>query len=918
MNLNIYYQNVRSLGNKYDEFLTASSLCEYDIIGLTETWLRNEISNSEFIDTSEYHVFRQDRDFVSLNVSRGGGVLLAFNKCFVIEKLDLTIILNSIKNLEILGCKCCYHSRTFYVFIVYFSKTPSIDDLKIFTSYFEENHIHSNQIILLGDFNIPYFVSNPFNSLVSHLNIFADLFSFKQFNNTLNFNGNLLDLVFTNFECSITRDLVPMVAEDGHHPALSISIISTVHSPASNFTSNLEDKTYNFSKANFVNLYRDLLEVDWSELTYIKDVNTMCSKFYKILYSVFDKNVPYYRKTKYHYPQWYTKTIIFNIRQKTRILKRYKNFGNESDLMEFKRLRTLIKLQISEAYSCYLADVENSISDDPKKFWTYINAKKRKSRIPGKVYKDGISYDNPQAIVDAFATFFESTFINSGDSNQLPQCESSLPFFNISKITEEQVVKAIKSLKNSFTTGPDGIPSFIVKDCCNVLCEPLLIIFNTGITSSTFPMCWRTSKVCPILKSGDSSVINNYRPISILSNFAKVFEKILYTSLYSHVESFISPQQHGFVNRRSTITNLSCFSQQVAEVLNKQGQVDVIYTDFTKAFDQIDHSIILHKLQLFGLSNKLCSFLSSYLTNRSQYVSYNGFKSSEYLVTSGVPQGSNLGPLIFLLFINDLPTYIEHCPSLLFADDTKVHNEIKSESDCLGLQLAVDNLTNWCFINRLALNVQKCKVITFSRKKHPLIYDYNINNTRLERFEIVKDLGVYFDSNFNFNHHANEVAKSAAVSLGFILRNTKGFNNIRALKNLYNAFVVSKLEYASLIWSPIYSCYKTMLERIQRKFLKHIWFKLFGHYPPQGFDHNQLLVILNFKSLEQRRISHFLIFLYKLINYKIDCSYLLSKLSFIVPRSGSRKPLCLQTPLCRSDVLKSSPVYKMSCNCLVL
>ena len=211
--------------------------------------------------------------------------------------------------------------------------------------------------------------------------------------------------------------------------------------------------------------------------------------------------------------------------------------------------------------------------------------------------------------------------------------------------------------------------------------------------------------------------MTNYRPISLLSVISKVFEQLVHKKLYCHVVKSIADEQHGFVKRRSTITNLAEYTHFIAKSMNSKIQVDAIYTDFSCAFDSVDHRLLLHKLKGYGICGTLYNFLSSYLSNRNQTVTVNSGFSSTDLVTSGVPQGSILGPLLFVLYVNDLPSCFKYSKSLLYADDLKLYIPVSEKFDCELLQLDINSLSDWCVTWKLKLNLSKCNVITFTNKK---------------------------------------------------------------------------------------------------------------------------------------------------------------------------------------------------------
>lgn len=497
---------------------------------------------------------------------------------------------------------------------------------------------------------------------------------------------------------------------------------------------------------------------------------------------------------------------------------------------------------------------------------------------------------------------------DSGDCDLL--CDDNLPLIHVPILSVSDVSESIRRLKGTMTSGPDGIPAFLIKDCCTVFAPVLLKLFSLVFRTLTFPAMWKKARVCPVWKNGDRLHIRNYRPISLISNFAKIFEISVYSRVFPCIRNSIVPEQHGFFANRSTSTNLVYFTQYLSNVLDCRGQVDVVYTDFSKAFDRIDHNVLFAKLRLFNFSRDFISLIRSYLSDRAYFVEYSGFSSETYMGSSGVPQGSNLGPLIFLSFINDLPGTLE-CSSLLYADDLKLFSRIDSTHDALFLQNQLDHLLLWCDQNKLQLNVAKCKIMSFTRKKEPTLHRYMLGLSALERVEVFRDLGVYFDSQLSFSSHVNETVKAAYKMLGFIIRNSDEFIGLHAVKSLYYAYVRSKLEYCAIVWSPFYAIHKLAIERVQRKFLKYLYFRKHRSYPCRGYPGDLLTQEFCVMSLEKRRILSTLVFLVNLVRRHIDCPAMLNFINFRIPRSGSRHDDVFLCPQPHTNIMLKSPVFMM-------
>lgn len=284
--------------------------------------------------------------------------------------------------------------------------------------------------------------------------------------------------------------------------------------------------------------------------------------------------------------------------------------------------------------------------------------------------------------------------------------------------------------------------------------------------------------------------------------------------------------------------------------------------------------LLIAKLKALGVGPPLINWLENRISGINLRVSFSGVLSEEFLMESGILQGSPLSSLLFLIFINDIGETVRFSRFLLFADDLKIFKEISSLDDCRLLQSDLDGIMNWCLVNEMEFNIEKCQVMRFGRLRSLYNFNYNIDKKTLKDINSVKDLGVYFDRKMDFIGHIQFITNKAFKMLGFIKRSMKHFNSVETMKTVYCANVRSILEYASVIWSPSYSCHKQSLERVQRKFFKWVTFKL--RLPTTSENYNQETIGL--MSLELRRKNFDIMLIFKVINNFIDCEYLMSKI----------------------------------------
>jgi len=428
-------------------------------------------------------------------------------------------------------------------------------------------------------------------------------------------------------------------------------------------------------------------------------------------------------------------------------------------------------------------------------------------------------------------------------------------------VTPTIVNDKLLKLNTQKSPGEDQIHPKVLKESAETLCEYLACLFSKSLATGRLPNDWKSAIVVPLHKKGSKKKTENYRPVSLTSIICKLFESIVRDHIVSHMNrhSLFIEHQHGFRAQRSCVTQLLEVVDEWSNVLDEGGCIDTIYLDFQKAFDTVPHERLINKMYSYGIRGNVLKWTKNFLSNRKQAVRIGKSTSSRGDVISGIPQGSVLGPILFLIFINDLPEVV-HSSVKLFADDTKLYRRIESETDCVRLQEDLDSLANWSEKWLLRFNPIKCKSMHLGRQN--LNHEYHMNSgentVKIQQTNQEKDLGVIFDENMKFNLHISSIVKKANQKLGMIRRSFEYMDKQMFLM-IYKTLIRPTLEYATVIWSPWMKKDIVSIEQVQRRATKLV--KEIRH-----LTYEQRLKELGLPTLVYRRQRADMVQMFKILN----------------------------------------------------
>lgn len=674
--------------------------------------------------------------------------------------------------------------------------------------------------MLMGDFNYPainWELSQCTSIASPDCRLFLDCVEDNHLTQHVRCSTRLsavLDLVFTDEEDMIDmiHDMGPFSSSD--HNLLQWHIVTGVKEAAE-----VVGNKYvaDYQRADFDSYRSQLRNIDWSELLDPLSTAEAWHTFKNTIADYEKQYIPRKKPRQRQKPIWLTHRAMKSVNRKYKTFSKYKSADHPAYVKAAKNA----KAELRRARRNFEKKLAQQVKSDKKSFFAYVRSKTRSKITPGPLITDsGQLLTDPQDMSREFNNYFASVF-TAEDTTHLPQnMNSTSPTLQTIDITEEKVRKCLAQLRSDKAPGTDDISPRLLIEISEEVVVPLTIIFKKSFGSGQVPEDWRTANVCPIYKKGHRNSAQNYRPVSLTSQICKMFERIIRDEVVNHLESncLIKDDQHGFCTGRSCLTNLLVFLDHVSNFLDNGHCVDTIYLDFAKAFDKVPHQRLLQKICSHGISGQLLTWISSWLNGRRQRVQISGNKSGWLDVASGIPQGSVLGPLLFLMFINDLGADVTESTVILkFADDTKVLGICDNDLDHGVIQSDLHKLQQWADAWQMSFNVDKCKILHMGHGN--MEYCYWLNGQELHHADTEKDLGILISNDLKVGLQCTEAYKKANKMLGLI-RRTIVNKEPRILLALYKSLVRPHLEYCCSAWSPHYVKDKELLEKIQHRFTR--------------------------------------------------------------------------------------------------
>lgn len=811
----IFHQNVDRLSNKIERLNHCLSMLKPDIVVLTEHGLKQDtIFQTSLIGYSIVSAFGR-------NHHQKGGVAIfkhhkLANKFEVLNLDDYSTELIC----EMAAIKMEIEKKSFlYILGIYRPPSAPLGEaLLLLENALDSIPTNTSRICIVGDLNIDGLVESREACTLRNLLATYDI---ERFNlpptRVTNTTAASIDVVCTNLgHNSVSVDILSLFISDHTGQLISLQVI-----PQTKKT--LKTRTRKFTQDNMA-YFRYLVEsYDWIRISQEGNADSAYSSFISSLVSLLDLSCPYTtscNKTK----KWWNNSKVYT--QEVCQLRTSFIEANKRYLLTGQEIHKLAASERKKIYDNKLRSRRREISEGliadsqnkARAIWNTINmeriSQKQNQEVSWQLNIDGELINDANQIAQKFNLYFSTIADQTLKRNNISLSQvveinvpAPVTFLTVlTPTTNEEVLSIIKNMKSSNSTGIDGISAKLLKQCEQAICLPLATIINKSFTEGIFPSKLKLSKTYPLLKQGSKDNMANYRPISLVPTVSKIVEKIVLARLINHLDenNLYPPSQHGFIAKRSTITALIELVEFVIDKLETGNTVSTTFLDLSKAFDCLNHQHIIMKLKALGIRDVALHWFKDYLYNRRQVVelrhTVQGYTKSVFSepleVTRGVPQGSVLGPVLFVLFVSDLPNYLrEYCHQIMFADDTVLitANKVPEHLEVANF-VAVSMAQEYCTNNDLVFNTSKTKQLNFGSNKNAVL-----TLPELEIVESTKHLGVVLDNNLSWNPHIDTLCHRLSSAL-FALRRVKATSTAAASKIAYHALFETHLRYGIVLW----------------------------------------------------------------------------------------------------------------------
>ena len=910
-NFSVINFNVRSLSKNIDNFLIFlnSVAHKFDIIILTETWTTEFNFNTFNIPGyKDYHYVRKDRN--------GGGVAIYCNDSYSSNEIKFNIVNSTDLEYIFVNVNVKLNNQTKSLIIGGMYRPPPFlnfnNEFKIIDELLNSKTLKSANLILAGDYNVNLLnfdqdtKSEMFMELLFSHNLIPVITKPTRLSQNDGFNATLIDHIWTNVPSIYGGGIFDVVISD-HFPNFCVF---------DNLFKNPNKveiiKFRNYSIANKMKFYNIIDSVDWNVILCNGNINNNVDIFLKTLQSTFEICFPVCQKqignNRAKNP-WITSGLMNSINEGHRRYKLYLNgLISIDNYKKYKnKLNLLIQKVKSEYYDLKFQNCKGNIKTTWKNINNLINRNKQK---PCNKDTFNVGADDPIDVVNLFNNYFVNSpkdFPKVPDKFTKFLHEPTHNCFNVLETSPFEVAAIINKFKTK-SCNLDTIPVKIYKIVVNSVSRALSILFNQSIIEGTFPDACKEACVVPIFKGGDKEQLSNYRPISTLPFISKVFEKIMSLKMTAYLKKYniLNENQFGFQSTRSTSDAVLTLLDDIYEGLENRKNVLTVFIDFSKAFDLVDHKILLFKLPHYGFRGIVNDWFASYLTNHTQYVKINGLKSVKLSNNIGVPQGSVLGPLLFLIFINDIFNCLKSSKMILYADDASFNNSHESLNELYEtVNCELDLLYNWTLVNKLVINVKKTNYMLFSLKN---ISEYSntilLNNKAIIKVSTFKLLGIVLDEKLSFKYHIDLISSKVSKSIGII--RTLNFLPENILKTLYFSLIYAHFSYGITIWGSSADSILYRLNILNKRAIRIINKKHMYHHTKPLMKN---MKIFDIKDIYFYNIG---IFMSKILNDECDNKLYLNKFTLLSQHHSytTRHSNCFQLPKYRLSLSQNSIFFQ--------